>query len=159
MKITDAQLQAISLILTRKDKGLIAEQAGNSVRTVEAVIQCRRQTAHIQKLIFEQAMDNWNEFGKLLNDIQLNNTKLATLTDYNEVKDSNLWHSTHQYDRYFDIYLQLTSIEYKEISELWKKLKDDYNDILQLQYYCIDLLVRLIGIKPSEAIKYYNKHI
>lgn len=153
------EMRAISTLINKVDQEKIAEEAGFSVRTVEAVKQGNRDTDLIKKLLFQTALKEWNEMGKVFNRIQLKNTEFASIEEYKNAKSSDLWQNAREYDRYMDIYLTLVSIDWKSIDDLWTELKTEFNDMLQLQYYCIDLICRVLGVKPSYAIRYYNTHI
>lgn len=153
------QMQAISSLLNKDDIQLIAAKAGNSPRTVESVLQYRRHTEVIQKLIIQQVINRWEEIGKNINAIQLNNQEFVTVKAYNENKLSAMWTQNKEYDRYTDIYLQLCLYTFKDLPDLWDKIKTEFSDIIILQYYCIDLLVRVLGIDAKTAVGFYNKNI
>lgn len=156
MNITKIEMQAISSILTKEDKAIIAAKAQNSVRTVEAVMQSARHTEHIKKLIVQQALIRWEEVGRHLNAVQNKNKEFATVADYKQAKLSAMWNKGHDYDRYIDVYLQLSHLDYQDVNELIQKIKAEYQDVIQLPYYCIDLIVRLLGIETKAAVKLYN---
>lgn len=159
MNITKLQMQAIRRLVSKADKELIANKAGCSVRTVEAVLQGDRHTDIVKKVIYQVTFDIWENLGKHLNAIQIENKEFATIQDYNEAKKSAMWAQTREYDRYIDIYLCFTGHEWKELDELWGKIVANYPDIIQYQFYCIDLMTRLTGIAPKHVINFYNKNV
>lgn len=158
MDISKLQMDSITQLITKEDKQVIALKAGNSIRTVESVMQSQRHTELIKKLIFQRALENWETIGKYLNAIQVNNKELATIQEYNKHRTSALWEQSREYSRYIDVYLQLSHHQFSGVDELWQKIKAEYNDVIQLQYYCIDLLMRLTGISDIQAIKFYNSN-
>ena len=159
MNVSKSDIEAIRVLLSKEDRELIAELSGNSIRTVQAVLQNQRSTDIVQKIAIQVALKKWNTIGQTLNIIQQNNKEFANINDLREAKSSTAWARTREYNRYIDIYLQLTAIKWTDINELWKKLKTDFSDILQFQYYSIDLLTRLMGINEKTAINYFNQNI
>lgn len=159
MNISKIQMDAIASLLTKEDKQVIATKAGNSLRTVESVLLYQRHTETIQKLAFQTALAKWDDIGKQLNSIALNNPeKFITLKEFRKQKESALWTQAREYFRYLDVYLQLSNYEYKNVNELWEKIKAEYSDVIQLQAYCIDLIARVCGITDELALKFYNSN-
>jgi hypothetical protein len=53
MNVSNAQIKALRVLISKEDKQQIATQLGNSVRTIEAVLSCDRTNDEIVQVHFE----------------------------------------------------------------------------------------------------------
>ncbi len=53
MNVSNAQIKALRVLISKEDKQQIATQLGNSVRTIEAVLSCDRTNDEIVQVNFE----------------------------------------------------------------------------------------------------------
>ncbi|MBN1113387.1 MAG: hypothetical protein JXA53_10800 [Bacteroidales bacterium] len=159
MNITTVQLQAFRGILSKEDKANIALHTEKSVRTVEAVLQGDRQNDDIEQLVLIAVKQNIARYYNIVADVEAKNTLKVTTLEYTKYRESAAWTNDMYYNRYIDIYLQLAHYNCKDEDELWSTIWNNYKDIIQKAYYCVDLFCRLLGFESATATRFYNKKI
>ncbi len=157
MNITKEQMNAIRRLLSKEDKESIGMHTGKSVRTVDAVLQYDRVNQEIEEAALLVAKQNLDHMANVIADIAAKNTTKVTLEEYRKQKESGGWSNGNAFNRYMDIYLQLTHIKFGTEEELWEHIWASYKDIISNSYYCIDLFTRLLGIGERIAVEFFNK--
>ena len=152
-------MKAIRPLISKLDKEAIASKLENSVRTVEAVMNCDRNNDDIEKELLRVALMNHAHLSRVLAAIQNQNMLTVSLDDLITIKNSPQWVNDEYYQRYNDIFLRLCHYDYSEMEELWKDFKASYIDVIMHSYYCCDLICRLCGVDEKTAINFYNSNI
>ena len=159
MNITTTELHAIRSILSKKDKGDIAEQAGKSIRTVEAILQGDRVNDQIERLCYKKAKENWSKLAIIFNNIESKNLSgSVSISEFEKLKQSQV-NTGEDYNYYMDVYLTLVHFSFKNEEELWKHINEHYSLIVTKSYWCILLFSRLLGITDESAVSFYNSKI
>jgi hypothetical protein len=159
MNITVAQIKAIRKLLNKDDKCNIALHTEKSEKLVQHVLQGERTNNEIEELIVMHAEQNLIKFSNIIADIKAKNVLSVTTESYRKYRSSAVWSDNTFYSRYMDIYIQLVPFNIKDLDELWIMLWDKHKDIIKESYYCIDILIRTLGIDEATAVRYYNKKI
>jgi hypothetical protein len=159
MNINSSQIKALRQLITKKDKQTIHECLGNSVRTIEAVMNCDRANNEIEFALFRMAKTNHAKLSRILAAIEAQNKIPIDIESHTIIKESPQWVNDDYYQRYNDIYLQLCSFNFSTMDEIWEQLKNKYQDILLKGNYCCDLIAKLVGVDAKTAINFYNNNI
>ena len=160
MQATNQQIKALRLLLSKKDKETIADQAKVSIRTVEAILQGDRRNDKVESLILEYAESNLIELQSIIQDIKSKNRDyFITEKGYEKKTSSPGWAQGHNYLRHIDIYLQLSHLKFNSLEDLWMTIKEKHKDLIHLDYYCVDVIKRTMGISVKQAITFYNSKV
>jgi len=160
MQATNQQIKSLRQLLSKKDKETIAQQAKVSIRTVEAILQGDRRNDKVESLLLEYVESNLVELQSIIQDIKAKNRDyFITEKGYQKQVSSPGWAQGHNYLRHIDIYLQLSYLKFNSIEDLWTIIKEKHKDLIHLDYYCVDVIKRTMGISIKEAIAFYNSKI
>lgn len=155
MNVSIDQIKAIRSLISKKDKEHIAEQLGNSVRTIEAVLNCDRTNDEIEKALFKVAKLRHAHLSRVLAAVENQNQIKIGLEDLRAIKSSPSWANDEYYQRYNDIYIRLCGYDYN-LDELWTEFNTNHKDIIARSYYCCDLMIRLCLVDEKTAVDFYN---
>ena len=158
MQATNQQIRALRQLLSKKDKENIANQAKMSIRTIEAILQGDRRNDKIESLILEYAEGNLIELQHIIQDIKSKNRDyFITEKGYQKKVNSPGWAQGHNYLRHIDIYLRLSHLKFNSLEDLWATIIEKHKDLIHLDYYCVEVIKRTMGITAKEAVSFYNK--
>jgi len=158
MQATNQQIKALRPLLSKNDKETVAQQASVSIRTVEAILQGDRRNDKVESLLLEYAESNLVELQSIIQDIKAKNRDyFITEKGYEKKVSSPGWAQGHNYLRHIDIYLQLSHLKFNSLDDLWTTLTEKHRDLIHLDYYCVAVIKRVMGIPVKEAVVYYNK--
>lgn len=156
MNISVPQLHAIRSVLSKKDKETIGEQADKRPRTVEAVLQGDRPNDSIERLAVKKAKANIAKLQRIVDIIEAKNDhSVILIEEYQELK-KNAPTTGEDYNRYMDVYLDLVHVKFEDLEALWDHLQMIHPDMITRPYWCICLIVRLLGISEEQAIAFHN---
>ena len=157
MDITIEQIKGLRTLLSKEDRATIALQTKFSIRTVESVLQGTRRNDEIEKLIVLHTYSNLVELEKIITDVRSKNrVEHISHKGYEDAINSEGWQRGADYLTHIDVYLQLTHIKFNSIEDLWVKILEQYKFLIHLDYYCIEVLRRIMGVSSIEAVSFYT---
>lgn len=137
---------------------MIAEQTSKSLRTVEANLLGDKYNPEIARLAYKYAFELWDSLGKVLAAIEKENQReFLTAEELNNQRNNMLWTRRPEYMRHMDVYIQLAHRKIESIEEAWAAIQEVAPDLLDANYYCADLIHRLVGQQVKTVVDFLNK--
>ena len=156
MKISTAQIKLFAKLLSKEEKQEVAKQAKMGYTSLESLIYGHRHNRTLAEKLYQAGCKKLEQILEEKERIDFINSGPLNEESYKIQKESITWKTSENYLHYMDIYLQLSHLDLKEPIEVLDLLTTRFRNFLGNHYYCVDLIVRLTGCEPKQAIKLFG---